>query len=136
MAARAAFEGSPPRDFLAHTVIIDYEENTGAMLSIGAGLPAPVRFWLFTFGISLLLAILGVFVFLRSRSVSEIASGALAIGGGLGNLYDRLTYNGAVIDFISIGIGSLRTAIFNLADVLILTGVLLYLVGVLRRGTP
>jgi len=135
IAARAAFDGQPPQNVLGNAVIFDYEENPGAMLSIGAGLPAKTRFWLFTVGISLLLSILGAFVLVRSRSVAEVAAGALAIGGGLGNLYDRLSWNGAVIDFVSIGIGSLRTAIFNFADIMILIGVLLYLVTVLRRGS-
>ncbi len=136
IAARAAFEGLPAQSALGNAVIFDYQENPGAMLSIGAGLPANVRFWLFTVGISLLLLVLGLFVFVRSRSVGEIAAGSLAVGGGLGNLYDRLMSDGAVIDFVSVGLGAWRTAIFNLADLMILTGVLLYLVTVLRRGSP
>jgi signal peptidase II len=41
---------------------------------------------------------------------------------------DRFTNSGAVIDFISMGIGPWRTGIFNVADVAVLGGVLFVLV--------
>jgi signal peptidase II len=44
------------------------------------------------------------------------------VGGGISNLVDRLLYDDGVIDFLSIGVGSFRTGIFNLADVYILVG--------------
>jgi signal peptidase II len=51
----------------------------------------------------------------------------LLTGGGLGNLIDRISNNGAVTDFLRLGIGPLRTGIFNLADVAIVSGVLMLL---------
>jgi signal peptidase II len=50
---------------------------------------------------------------------------ALTVGGGLGNLIDRLRFDGAVIDYIRIGIGRLRTGVFNLADVALIIGLVL-----------
>jgi len=47
---------------------------------------------------------------------------SLFIGGGASNLIDRLVYKGAVIDFLNIGIGNLRTGVFNVADVAIVAG--------------
>lgn len=47
---------------------------------------------------------------------------SLVLAGGLGNLLDRLIYDGRVIDFMNLGIGSLRTGIFNVADVCITIG--------------
>jgi signal peptidase II len=49
----------------------------------------------------------------------------LVIGGGMSNFIDRLLYGGYVVDFLNVGIGSVRTGIFNVADVFIVTGVLL-----------
>jgi len=46
----------------------------------------------------------------------------LIVGGGLGNLIDRLFFGGKVTDFVSMGIGPLRTGIFNVADVAIMFG--------------
>ena len=43
------------------------------------------------------------------------------IGGGLGNLYDRIVH-GSVTDFLHIKFGSLQTGIFNAADVSIMVG--------------
>jgi signal peptidase II len=40
----------------------------------------------------------------------------LIFSGGISNLYDRVLNNDAVIDFLNVGIGSLRTGIFNVAD--------------------
>ena len=48
---------------------------------------------------------------------------SLLAGGGLGNLTDRILHNGVVVDFVSVGIGRIRSGIFNLADIAILTGI-------------
>lgn len=50
----------------------------------------------------------------------------LIVGGGLGNLYDRLTA-GSVIDFIELAF--VRFAVFNVADVCICIGAALVVVG-------
>jgi signal peptidase II len=47
--------------------------------------------------------------------------------GGIGNLIDRFCQHGEVTDFLNIGIGSLRTGIFNVADFALLMGVALIL---------
>lgn len=133
IAARTGLQGVAPRAYLGNIVILEYEENQGAMLSIGAGLSEETRFWVFTVGIAVLVIVLSLFIFNQSHTIAEIGAGALAIGGGLGNLVDRLSYGGAVVDFVSIGIGPLRTAVFNVADISILTGVLLYFLSVYRR---
>ena len=39
------------------------------------------------------------------------------LAGGIGNLIDRILNNGLVTDFINVGIGPLRTGIFNVADI-------------------
>ena len=53
----------------------------------------------------------------------------LSLGGGISNLVDRLSF-GFVRDFISISI----LPIFNLADVSIVVGVVLIIMGVLKHG--
>lgn len=62
-----------------------------------------------------------------------VASSALIIGGGLSNLIDRIINQGAVIDFMNIGVGSLRTGIFNVADVAIMVGMFIFVK--FKRGT-
>jgi signal peptidase II len=124
--ARDALELGAPISLLHGTVRFEYVENPGAFLSLGAGLPAETRF---LFGVVLVgLALLATLVFLlRSRDVTPIQKLGLAllVGGGSGNLIDRLVNDGAVVDFVSLGVGSLRTGIFNVADVAITAGFLL-----------
>jgi signal peptidase II len=47
---------------------------------------------------------------------------ALVLSGGIGNLIDRIGNEGRVIDFMNLGIGSWRTGVFNVADIVILGG--------------
>lgn len=49
----------------------------------------------------------------------------LQLGGAVGNLIDRLLFNGSVTDFISIG----NFAVFNVADASISTGVAILVIG-------
>lgn len=61
---------------------------------------------------------------------------AAILGGAAGNLIDRIRF-GEVVDFIDIGVGTLRWPVFNLADVAVTTGVFLFVLGsVLKRDDP
>ena len=46
---------------------------------------------------------------------------AFFVAGGSANLVDRMT-RGSVIDFMNVGLGPLRTGIFNVADMAIMLG--------------
>jgi signal peptidase II len=46
----------------------------------------------------------------------------LVLAGGVGNQLDRVLQAGLVTDFINLGVGPLRTGIFNVADVAITCG--------------
>lgn len=117
-------------------VRFEYVENPGAFLSLGAELPAQARF---LFGVVFVgLALLVTLVFLlRSRDLpaAQKLGLALLVGGGAGNLIDRLVNDGAVVDFVSLGIGSLRTGIFNVADVAITLGFLLLCLATWRPAS-
>lgn len=66
-------------------------------------------------------------------SLDTVVAWSLVLSGGLGNLVDRIINDGRVIDFMNIGIGSLRTGIFNVADVCITVGVVVLIFQALRR---
>jgi signal peptidase II len=122
--------------FASDLIRLQYEENSGAMLSIGSDLPPGVRFWVFTVLIGGLLGGLFVFVLLtRSVGPGDVVAASLVLGGGFGNLIDRIMYDGVVIDFLNIGVGGLRTAVFNVADVSVISGVALIVVLHLRHGS-
>lgn len=97
-------------------------ENDGGFLGVVAWLPAKARFLLLTLGVGALLALCLWWLFLRPGRNRPYLSLLLLTAGGLGNLIDRLLPSGAVTDFVSIGLGSFRSGIFNLADLFILTG--------------
>ena len=50
-------------------------------------------------------------------------------------MIDRVTRCGAVSDFLNLGIGSVRTGVFNLADLYLMIGVALFLFVALREST-
>ena len=52
---------------------------------------------------------------------------------GSGNLIDRILHDGTVVDFLNFGIGSLRTGIFNVADVAIMGGAALLIFTALSK---
>jgi signal peptidase II len=60
-----------------------------------------------------------------------ILGGSLIVGGGFSNLVDRIFNRGIVVDFMNMGVGGLRTGIFNVADVAIMAGVGLLLLNTL-----
>ena len=47
----------------------------------------------------------------------------MILGGALGNLYDRIKYNG-VLDFIDFHVGNFHWFIFNVSDIFITIGVI------------
>lgn len=120
--AQFALKDNRPLSFLSNTFRLEYAENKGAFLSLGATLSDSHRFLLLTLFSSLLLVGMAVYVCLSRKVKTLEATGyGLIIAGGLSNMIDRV-FAGAVVDFMNIGIGSLRTGIFNVADVAIMAG--------------
>jgi len=114
-------------------------KNYGTFLSLGASLPENVRNAATTIGVGLVLAVLfGYTLLTKTANPVIVASLSMLIGGGLSNLLDRMVYGGYVVDFLNVGIGSLRTGIFNVADMFIMLGVVLMLFSeqIHRRLAP
>lgn len=127
--AKTTLKYSAPKVYLGDFFRFQYAENTGAMLGLGSGLPENVRFWLLTVVVGILLFVLLAYVlFGRRLSNLQIISLSLISGGGLSNFLDRIINNGRVVDFMNMGIGWLRTGIFNVADVMIMIGMGLILI--------
>jgi signal peptidase II len=125
-AARTYLGLGTTMSFFDDTVRFQHAENPAGFLSIGESLPTGTRTILFTLGGVILVA--GAIVWaVRSRRMNTIQAigAALVCSGGLGNLIDRFLRHGYVTDFMNIGIGPLRTGIFNVADVALLLGAVL-----------
>lgn len=124
LAARAWLDPARPLNGWLGLWRFEYIENAGSFLSLGAGLPAATRFWLWILGVgALLLALLYFALTAPTLPRSVLLALALIIGGGLGNWIDRWLHAGRVVDFVSVGIGPVRTGIFNVADLAIMLGI-------------
>lgn len=105
-----------------------YVENPGAAFSLGSG-----STWIF----AVLATAVAVFIVIfarRIRSVGWAVLFGMLLGGNLGNLTDRLTRPpgfgvGHVVDFIQV-IGF--PAIFNIADIAIVSSMGLFIILTLR----
>lgn len=119
-----------PISLLHDTVRLHYTQNPGAFLSLGGSLPEGVRALVFTLGGILLVTLCTAWT-LRTRSLSRLQTlgAAMACGGGIGNLIDRMSMGGHVTDFLNVGLGPLRTGIFNVADMALMLGVALVVFG-------
>ena len=122
-------KGREPKSFWGDTLRIQYAENPGAFLGIGGQLSQGWRLLIITGFNSVLLLIVGVLLWKHWQMdwVRFIAL-ALLLAGGIGNLIDRISQNGLVTDFLNIGIGPLRTGIFNVADMAITMGVFMFFI--------
>jgi signal peptidase II len=114
--------------------IITKVENTGAFLSVGDSLPQPFK--------SLLLIVLplvalafGLKYLMTGKNLSwtMVLGICFGIGGGLGNIYDRILH-GSVTDFLHIDLGLFRTGIFNMADVSVMIGAALMLIDTYSKS--
>jgi signal peptidase II len=124
--ARASLDGHV-YTYLGNLLILEHSENPGAFLSLVADFNPALRFWIFTIGIAAIT--FGVLIFLlRTKTLPniQVAAYTLIVAGGFGNLVDRVMKE-TVTDFINMGIGSLRTGIFNVADMAIMLGVFILL---------
>ena len=131
--AAQQLRGTPPLSFMQDLVRLHYAENQGAFLGLGASLSPELRFWLLTVATAGLLLGLAIFLSVQWKMprLSFIAL-SWVLAGGLGNMIDRLIHDGRVIDFLNLGLGSLRTGIFNIADIAITGGVVLLWIASLR----
>ena len=134
--AQMHLRGAEPIIYLNGMARLQYAENSGAFLSMGARLPETAQRWIFIGAVTVILLAVLVYALLELRNLHFLLllGFALILGGGVGNLIDRVVNNGRVVDFMNVGIGNLRTGIFNVADMALMAGVgLVLLFGLLVK---
>lgn len=116
----------PTLPLIENVLHLTYRTNTGAAFSIFS---APDQRWIYmtvsTLGI---LAMLAVFCFYRQLTPLMRYSLAMIIGGGIGNMIDRLSL-GYVVDMIDVRL--INFAVFNIADSFVCVGTGLLLLALL-----
>ncbi|WP_158799690.1 signal peptidase II [Pedobacter sp. L105] len=112
-------------------------ENSGAFLSTGDSLEGSVKF-IFLSLLPLIALSYGIYYLLRHPYLPRLLAFGISfvIGGGLGNLYDRIVY-GSVTDFMHVDFLLFKTGIFNLADVSIMVGMVMIIINLyVKRPVP
>ncbi len=125
--------GLPMQSYFADTLRLGYAENVGGFLSVGANLPTPVRTIIFTAATGLLLVLLIAAAWRNGWDRWRTVALSLFIAGGASNWIDRFA-TGKVVDFLNVGIGGLRTGVFNVADMAIMAGVALLFVTQIKTS--
>ena len=103
-------------------LILTKVENKGAFLGFGDSIPRP--FFLFLMILLPLIAIgYALYYLIRKDNLSKILLIGLsfAIGGGLGNILDRIIY-GSVTDFLFFDFVLFHTGVVNMADISVTIG--------------
>ena len=108
--------------FVNNYVNIDLVWNNG----IGFGLlssDSPIFYNLITFFIIIVILVL-IYVFMNSEKIDKLIF-SIIIGGAIGNVSDRVIYN-AVPDFIDLHYMNFHWFTFNVADIFISIGVIIF----------
>jgi signal peptidase II len=71
----------------------------------------------------------------KNLHIVQQAAFGFILGGGLSNIYDRIM-EGRVVDFMNMGFGTLRTGIFNVADMSIMLGLFLMVPFLFQKQAP
>jgi signal peptidase II len=134
--ATAHWKNQPPIGFFGDRLRIEYALNSGGFLSLGGNLDPQTRYVIFTVANGLILGGALIYLLMTPQHVGLMWwSIAAIVAGGVGNLIDRIRFEGKVVDFIIIDLGKLpfdlfgreifvRTGIFNVADMAISAGVI------------
>lgn len=120
-------KGRPDISLLGGVLRIVYAENPGAFLGLGGSLGEAARFWGLVVGVGVVLVAAIVYLIRQGGTLplAHVWGIGLLIAGGGSNWYDRLTNDGRVVDFLILGVGPVRTGVFNVADIAIVAGVIL-----------
>ncbi|MDO6430850.1 signal peptidase II [Flavitalea sp. BT771] len=132
--AKKYLRDMPARTFFHDSFRLEYVENTGAAMSLGEALNPHLSFWLLGMLPLAILLALFAYVIVRARCIRprKIVALSLIFAGGVGNILDRLLFHRHVTDFMNVGLCSLRSGIFNFADLWITTGVVWVAVASLK----
>jgi len=121
-------KGAESRSFLNNVFVLTYAENTGAFLSLGTNWNIYIKYIVLLI-IPIMICIIGLlYLMIKETKKYRIIIGACIIGGGFGNLIDRLFNGFTVIDFMNFGIGNIRTGILNTADLSVTFGVIILMI--------
>nr|WP_290938202.1 signal peptidase II [Haliscomenobacter sp.] len=109
----------------------------GAFLSLGSGMNDTLRCYRVLAVVPVLVLLYIFYHVLTAHNLHVVQQAAFGfiLGGGLSNIYDRIM-EGKVVDFMNMGFGTLRTGIFNVADMSIMLGLFLMIPFLFQKQHP
>ena len=124
-------------EIIGETFILTNVENSGAFLGMGSELnPIIKTILLLILPIVVLLFVLHYLLTRKDINNLTVIGLSFIVGGGIGNMYDRILY-GQVTDFFHIDFGGIfKTGIFNMADVSVMVGMGLILLASFVNSKP
>ncbi len=118
-------------DLIGEYLRLTYIFNPGAAFGIHLG--AASRGVFLTLSLVALVALLGMYHVTPARARGRLIAIALIIGGALGNLVDRVRHAHGVVDFLDMGVGTVRWPVFNVADVAVTVGAVILAASLWRE---
>lgn len=110
-------------ELIGEYVRLTYIYNPGAAFGIHLGEHSRIIFLVLS--LVALAALLGMYWFTPVADRVRLTAIALICGGAVGNLIDRIRSESGVVDFIDVGVGTIRWPVFNVADVAVTTGAII-----------
>ena len=117
-------------EVIGEYVRFTYVRNPGAAMGLEIG----GRPLLIAISAVAALALVLLYRHTSSRLTIRRCAVSAILGGALGNLIDRIFYDGLVVDFIDLGVGSHRFYTFNVADMGVTLGGLVLFLSLWREG--
>ena len=108
------------RDIIGEYVRLTYIFNTGAAFGIQLG-PYSRQIFL-VLSLVALVALVLMYYYTPIQDRLRLASISLICAGAIGNLIDRVRSENGVVDFLDVGIGTMRWPVFNVADMAVTAG--------------
>lgn len=125
---RANFEYGEIKQLIGDTFIMQYVENEGAFLGMGSDMNPTLKLIVLLILPTVVLGYL-IYYIIKNKSLDKLSLIALCsiAGGGIANVFDRIVF-GSVTDFFYIHFNdTIRTGIFNVADMSVTFGILVLL---------
>lgn len=105
-------------------------ENKGAFLGMGSDMNSTLRL-IFLLVLPTLVLIYVIYYIVKTKELDRISLIAFCciVGGGIANVFDRIVF-GQVTDFFFLKLTeTLKTGIFNVADLSVTTGMIMLLIS-------
>ena len=133
---RNNFESYVENSIIGDVFTLIKVENTGAFLGMGSELSETLRILLLiVLPIIFLIGITFYTYIDKALDKISIIGFSLIIGGGIGNIFDRIVF-GSVTDFFYLDFwGIFQTGIFNFADLSVTTGMILILISSFKKNS-